>query len=40
LADAIALGGLTPCACIGKIRTLKPDRFIQNPIHQTPGLNT
>ena len=34
------LSGLTPCECIAKIWTSKPDRLIVNPIHQMPGLNT
>lgn len=34
------LGGLTPYEYICKIRTSEPDRFILNPIHQMPGLNT
>ncbi|MGR3403848.1 MAG: IS481 family transposase, partial [Paracoccus sp. (in: a-proteobacteria)] len=33
-------GGLTPYEYICKIRTSEPDRFILNPIHQMPGLNT
>lgn len=33
------LGGLTPYEYICKIWTSRPDRFILNPIHQTPGLN-
>ena len=35
-----ALGGLTPYEYICKIWTSEPDRFILNPIHQMPGLNT
>ena len=35
-----ALSGLTPYEYIGKIWTSEPDRFILNPIHQMPGLNT
>lgn len=34
------LGGLTPYEYICKIRTPEPDRFILNPTHQMPGLNT
>jgi len=34
------LGGLTPYDCICRIWTSEPDRFILNPIHQMPGLNT
>ena len=34
------LGGLTPYEYICKIWTSEPDRFIVNPIHQMPGLNT
>jgi len=34
------LSGLTPYEYICKIRTLEPDRFILNPIHQMPGPNT
>ena len=34
------LNGLTPNEYICKIWTSEPDRFILNPIHQTPGLNT
>ena len=34
------LSGLTPCEYICKIWTSEPDRFILNPIHQMPGLNT
>ena len=34
------LGGLTPYEYICKIWTSEPDRFILNPIHQMPGLNT
>ena len=34
------LGGLTPYEYICKIWTSEPDRFILNPIHQIPGLNT
>jgi transposase InsO family protein len=33
-------GGLTPCEYISKIWTSEPERFILNPIHQMPGLNT
>lgn len=32
--------GLTPYLHICKIRTSEPDRFILNPIHQMPGLNS
>jgi transposase InsO family protein len=32
--------GLTPYEYIAKIWTSEPDRFIVNPIHQMPGLNT
>ncbi len=32
--------GLTPREYIAKIWTSEPDRFIVNPIHQMPGLNT
>ncbi|MFA7588365.1 MAG: hypothetical protein WCY11_19630, partial [Novosphingobium sp.] len=34
------LNGLTPYEYIAKIWTSEPDRFIVNPIHQMPGLNT
>ncbi len=34
------LGGLTSYEYICRIRTSEPDRFILNPIHQMPGLNT
>ncbi|EIE49374.1 hypothetical protein C357_19176, partial [Citreicella sp. 357] len=34
------LSGLTPYEYICKISTSEPDRFILNPIHQMPGLNT
>ena len=34
------LGGLTPYEYICKIRASEPDRFMLNPIHQMPGLNT
>jgi transposase InsO family protein len=34
------LSGLTPYEYIAKIRTSEPDRFIVDPIHQMPGLNT
>jgi hypothetical protein len=34
------LNGLTPYEYIVKIWTSEPDRFIVNPIHQMPGLNT
>jgi len=31
---------LTPYEYIAKIWTSEPDRFIVDPIHQMPGLNT
>ena len=34
------LSGLTPYEYIFKIWTAEPDRFILNPIHPVPGLNT
>ena len=34
------LSGLTPYEYICKIWTSEPDRFIVDPIHQMPGLNT
>ena len=34
------LGGLTPYENICKVWTSEPERFIVNPIHQMPGLNT
>jgi len=34
------LNGLTPYEYICKIWTSEPERFILNPIHQMPGLNT
>ena len=34
------LSGLTPYEHICKIWTSEPDRFILDPIHQMPGLNT
>nr|GLK21512.1 hypothetical protein GCM10017606_23390 [Microbacterium terregens] len=34
------LSGLTPYESIAKIWTSEPDRFIVDPIHQMPGLNT
>ena len=34
------LSGLTPYEYICKIWTSQPDRFIVDPIHQMPGLNT
>ena len=34
------LGGLTPYEYICKIWTSQPHRFILNPIHQMPGLNS
>jgi hypothetical protein len=33
-------GGYTPYEYICKIWTSEPDRFILDPIHQMPGLNT
>ncbi len=36
----ITLSGLTPYEYICKIWTSEPDRFIVDPIHQMPGLNT
>lgn len=35
-----ALSGLTPYEYVCRIWTSDPDRFILNPIHQMPGLNT
>jgi len=35
-----ALGGLTPYEYICNIWTSAPDRFILDPIHQMPGLNS
>jgi transposase-like protein len=35
-----ALKGLTPYEYICKLWTKEPQRFIRNPIHQIPGLNT
>lgn len=35
-----ALSGLTPYEYLCKVWTSEPDRFIVNPIHQMPGLNT
>jgi len=35
-----ALSGLTPYEYICKIWTSEPDRFIIDPTHQMPGLNT
>ena len=35
-----SLSGLTPYEYICKIWTSEPDRFIPNPIHKMPGLNT
>ena len=32
--------GFMPGEYIGKALTSEPDRFIGNPIHQMPGLNT
>ncbi len=34
------LNGLTSCEYICKIWTSEPDRFILEPIHQMPGLNS
>ena len=34
------LGGLTPYEYICRVWTSEPDRFILNPIHQMPGLNS
>ena len=34
------LNGLTPYEYICKVWTSEPERFILNPIHQMPGLNT
>jgi hypothetical protein len=34
------LSGLTPYEYIAKIWTSDTDRFIVDPIHQMPGLNT
>ena len=34
------LKGLTPYEAICRIRQNEPDRFITNPLHQMPGLNT
>jgi len=34
------LRGLTPYEYACKIRTSEPDRFVVDPIHQMPGLNT
>jgi hypothetical protein len=34
------LGGLTPCEHLCKLRTSESDKFIVNPIHQMPGLNS
>ena len=34
------LGGLTPHEDISKVWTSEPERFIIDPIHQMPGLNT
>ncbi|MBK3744943.1 transposase, partial [Paraburkholderia aspalathi] len=34
------LKGLTPYEFICKRWTIEPERFILNPIHQIPGLNT
>jgi hypothetical protein len=35
-----SLGGPTPYEYICKVWTSEPDRFILDPIHQMPGLNT
>jgi hypothetical protein len=35
-----ALSGLTPYDFVCKRWTSEPDRFILDPIHQMPGLNT
>ncbi|SDF19291.1 Integrase core domain-containing protein [Salipiger thiooxidans] len=35
-----SLSGLTPCEYVCKVWISEPDRFILNPIHQMPGLNT
>ncbi len=34
------LSGFTPYGYICKIWASEPDRFIVNPVHQMPGLNT
>ncbi|MBF0857923.1 IS481 family transposase, partial [Gluconobacter sp. LMG 31484] len=34
------LSGLTPYEYVCKIWTSEPERFIINPTHQIPGLNT
>ena len=34
------LRGLTPYEYIAKIQTSESDRFVVDPIHQMPGLNT
>lgn len=34
------LSGMTPYHDIRKIRTSEPNRFIVDPIHQMPGLNS
>jgi hypothetical protein len=34
------LSGLAPDEYIGKIWTTDPDRFLLDPIHQMPGLNS
>ena len=34
------LNGLTPYEYICKIWTSEPERFIRDPIHQMPGLNS
>ena len=34
------LSGLTPYEYICKVWTSEPDRFIVNPIHQMPGLDS
>ena len=34
------LNDLTPYEYVCKVWTSEPDRFVVNPIHQMPGLNT
>ncbi len=34
------LKGLTPYEYVCKISTVEPERFILDPLHQMPGLNT
>lgn len=34
------VSGLTPCEYICRTWTSQPNRFILNPIHEMPGLNT